>query len=374
MPLALLAALTSLFAVVWPGQQRQPVVPAHQSTAAAPAVRCPRSTWSTSTPPRWPLRGLLPAVILLTDGCACADQVIAAAAAAPAGVTVIVVTSGRSRPSPLPSPPPAVAGPLHALADPAAELRDFIQADPPARHRHRRAGRPLRRDRPDPARADLTRRLPGRPAPAHRPLNPRCRGCGRRGQDAITWIATSTGPGCGRGRDTEMTMRRVGRGHRRGGEPVPADQRGLGRTRSCRRPGSPRSPGPSQTYCEQIATAGPDLDRPIGAGPLVYARARPAVPCRGTPAGRARRRARLATGRRVQHDVRLDRRSRSVRPAARPTVPDPDRRRPTTSHRPPTRRPSPRSAVRRPLGHPVRTSIDAPAPIRPVAENSSSVA
>ncbi|MEV4627885.1 hypothetical protein AB0J90_16515 [Micromonospora sp. NPDC049523] len=135
MPLALIAALGSLFAVVWPGQQRQPAAP-RTSTGGSPGRTLPALATlpaldlvdSNATPVA--LRGLLPAVILLTDSCTCTDQVRATASAAPVGVTVIVVTSGQSRPSPLPSPPPVAGAPLRALADPAAELRGAIQVEP----------------------------------------------------------------------------------------------------------------------------------------------------------------------------------------------------------------------------------------------------
>ncbi|SCL20896.1 hypothetical protein GA0070616_2133 [Micromonospora nigra] len=66
-----------------------------------------------------PLRGLLPAVVLLVDGCPCPDRVVEAAAAAPPGVTVVTVSGGRTPTGP---PPPGV----RALADPAGGLRAFV--------------------------------------------------------------------------------------------------------------------------------------------------------------------------------------------------------------------------------------------------------
>jgi hypothetical protein len=129
MPLALIAALGSLFAVAWPGQQRQPAAP-RASTGGSPGRTLPALDLVDAGAAPVALRGLLPAVILLTDGCACAEQVTAAATAAPPGVTVIVVTSGRSRPSPLPSPASVVGAPVRALADPAAELRGLVQVEP----------------------------------------------------------------------------------------------------------------------------------------------------------------------------------------------------------------------------------------------------
>ncbi|RKR88961.1 hypothetical protein BDK92_3295 [Micromonospora pisi] len=132
MPLAVLAALGSLIAVVWPGQHRQPPAP-RVSTGGAPGRTLPALDLVDSEAAPVALRGLLPAVILLTDGCACANQVAAAAGAAPPGVTVIAVTSDRSRPSPLPSPPVA-AGSVRNLADPAGELRGLVQVAPQPDH------------------------------------------------------------------------------------------------------------------------------------------------------------------------------------------------------------------------------------------------
>ncbi|GAB3856333.1 hypothetical protein GCM10029963_52470 [Micromonospora andamanensis] len=66
-----------------------------------------------------PLRGLLPVVVLLVDGCTCPEQVAEVARTAPSGVTVVTVADTR--------PPAAPAGaPVRALADPAGGLRAFL--------------------------------------------------------------------------------------------------------------------------------------------------------------------------------------------------------------------------------------------------------
>src|SRR5204862_4035628 len=65
------------------------------------------------------LRNSLPAVLLLADGCTCADLEVATARAAPAAVTVLAV--GRVAPA-LPSPLPSGLH-LQAAADPNGALR-----------------------------------------------------------------------------------------------------------------------------------------------------------------------------------------------------------------------------------------------------------
>jgi hypothetical protein len=63
------------------------------------------------------VRSLLPAVILLTEGCACEDLIIATDMAAPAGTSVLVVA--RS----VPRLPAEARSRVRPLADPAGELR-----------------------------------------------------------------------------------------------------------------------------------------------------------------------------------------------------------------------------------------------------------
>ena len=75
------------------------------------------------------LRGLLPAAVMLTDGCDCAKLVADTAAAAKPGVTVVSVTKS-SAPPPRASTPraPGSGGPtVRTLADPTGELRGSLQ-------------------------------------------------------------------------------------------------------------------------------------------------------------------------------------------------------------------------------------------------------
>ena len=75
-----------------------------------------------------PLRSLLPAVIVFTDGCTCAAELNMAARTVPPEVTVVALTSGRSAPPDKPPNPPAAG--VRSLADPATGLRAFLRLTP----------------------------------------------------------------------------------------------------------------------------------------------------------------------------------------------------------------------------------------------------
>ncbi|GIJ36496.1 hypothetical protein [Micromonospora sediminimaris] len=116
---AVLTTLAGLAAVTWPrasrtgpGATTPDPTPAQLTGRPLPALDLVDGGQSPV-----PLRGLLPVVVLLVDGCACPEQVAAAATAAPAGVTVVSVAAARPR-----AAPPGV----RALADPAGGLRAFL--------------------------------------------------------------------------------------------------------------------------------------------------------------------------------------------------------------------------------------------------------
>ncbi|WP_319463491.1 hypothetical protein [Micromonospora sp. RTP1Z1] len=118
---AVLTTLGGLAAVTWPGSSRSggspTVVPYPGPVGPLPALDLVDAEDSPV-----PLRALLPAVILLVDACACAEQVADAATTAPTGVTVVTVAGGRDV-----SPAPSSAGaPVRALADPAGGLRAYL--------------------------------------------------------------------------------------------------------------------------------------------------------------------------------------------------------------------------------------------------------
>ncbi|GAB3074852.1 hypothetical protein [Micromonospora schwarzwaldensis] len=122
--LALLASvlitLAGLAAVTWPRPHRTtgaPTVLPRSTPAAIGPLPALDLVGADDTPV--PLRGLLPAMIILVDACACAEQVGAAAATAPAGVTVVTVTEGRRA-------GPATATGVRPLGDPAGGLRSYL--------------------------------------------------------------------------------------------------------------------------------------------------------------------------------------------------------------------------------------------------------
>lgn len=131
MSIAIIATLTSLFAIAWPSRSVQtavlPVTAASSASTASggaggasAATRLPEVPLTQAGGAPLLLYGTLPAVILLVDGCAsCTDLIRATAEAVDPTVTVLAV--GRTAAA-LPSPLPANRK-IRAAADPAGALR-----------------------------------------------------------------------------------------------------------------------------------------------------------------------------------------------------------------------------------------------------------
>ncbi|GIG85266.1 hypothetical protein [Plantactinospora endophytica] len=127
MSIALLATLTSLFAITWPGPHRpsatgrsSPGNPGSPPGRSLPALDLVGEDGRVV-----PLRGLLPAVIMLIDGCTCGDELDAAVRAVPPGVAVVAVSTRRTVPSARTMPPPG-GGMPRFLTDPTSELRTAL--------------------------------------------------------------------------------------------------------------------------------------------------------------------------------------------------------------------------------------------------------
>jgi hypothetical protein len=128
MAAAVITMLVSLTVAAWPGGQRQPAVqrttatgsPGRTMPALQPGRMLPALELADEKGHAVPLRGLLPAVIIVVDGCACAEQVRTLADVAPDAVTVAAVTTGRTVPQLVGTPS------VRALADPASELRSLL--------------------------------------------------------------------------------------------------------------------------------------------------------------------------------------------------------------------------------------------------------
>jgi hypothetical protein len=129
MSIAVIATLTSLFAVAWPGRNNHPALnPAasRDSTYATPASVVPdlALTDDAGTPVR--LKDAAPEALLLVDGCDCVELVTATLAAAPGSVDVLLV--GRTAPTIGPS-----TVNLRRLADPGDQLRGTLGLGPPGK-------------------------------------------------------------------------------------------------------------------------------------------------------------------------------------------------------------------------------------------------
>lgn len=128
MSIALLAALTSLFAFAWPVQQKEATT-ARTTSPPPPRRALPALDLIDRAGTTVPLRGLLPAVIILTDGCPCASLVTATAAAAPPAVTVVALANTRAAPAPAVTTRRTFTA-VRDLIDPAGALRDFVGVAP----------------------------------------------------------------------------------------------------------------------------------------------------------------------------------------------------------------------------------------------------
>ncbi|MEW2385787.1 hypothetical protein AB0873_27375 [Micromonospora sp. NPDC047707] len=122
---AVFTTVAGLVAVTWPRSPRA------TPSVSAPAPYAPPAGLTGRPLPALdlvddgrpvPLRGLLPAVIVLVDGCACGHEMAGAASVAPPGVTVVTVDADPA--VRVPSPPTGTM--VRTLADPAGGLRAFL--------------------------------------------------------------------------------------------------------------------------------------------------------------------------------------------------------------------------------------------------------
>ncbi|MDG4822456.1 hypothetical protein O7635_11405 [Asanoa sp. WMMD1127] len=132
MTAALLAAVISLFAAAWPNDRRGTPAPAAASSTGnptSPAARMvPALDLLDDAGNAVPLATLLPAVLILSDDCPCADDI---ADEVPPEVTVVAIGAVRGT-----TPPPSTAtlpGPANAtvrrLRDPGGGLANFLGDD-----------------------------------------------------------------------------------------------------------------------------------------------------------------------------------------------------------------------------------------------------
>jgi len=130
MAVAILTTLVSLFIVTW-GRQPGPPLPvtsppsaardSGRGVATAGVTTLADLVLTDATGAGVRLGALLPAVILLADGCDCGRLVLDVGASAPAGVTVLAV--GRTMPAITPPGSAGAPANVRGLADPGGVLR-----------------------------------------------------------------------------------------------------------------------------------------------------------------------------------------------------------------------------------------------------------
>jgi hypothetical protein len=120
---ALFAAFAGLFTLGYGVRRSGTGTPAAPTAPADPPATAPRAVPALDLLDPGghavALRSLLPAIILLTEGCACTELIIAADQAAPPGANVVVVARR------VPAVPLAARSRVRGLADPAGELRSI---------------------------------------------------------------------------------------------------------------------------------------------------------------------------------------------------------------------------------------------------------
>lgn len=131
--LAVLVTIASLFASAWPDPSRTPATQRAAGTGdpvdTLPALELAGPDGRTVA-----LRGRLPAVVLLTDGCDCADFVAETTAAVRPDITVVTVTSVRPSAGTVPptgATPQAQGKTVQVLRDPTGELRSSLRLSEP---------------------------------------------------------------------------------------------------------------------------------------------------------------------------------------------------------------------------------------------------
>jgi hypothetical protein len=134
--MAVLVTIASLFASAWPGPNRTPATQRTASTTNDRGDSLPALELIGTDGAHVPLRGQLPAVILLTDGCDCAQLIADTTAAVRPEIAVVTVTSSSTAPTaggtpPTGATPQAQGKTVRALRDPTGELRKSLQLEAP---------------------------------------------------------------------------------------------------------------------------------------------------------------------------------------------------------------------------------------------------
>jgi hypothetical protein len=125
--MALLVTVASLFASAWPGPARSPGSQRTASPADGPSPTLPALELVGADGQNVALRALLPAVVLVTDRCDCAQLVADTTAAVRPDIAVVTVSSAAPPSTGITPPtgatPQAQGKTVRALRDPTGELR-----------------------------------------------------------------------------------------------------------------------------------------------------------------------------------------------------------------------------------------------------------
>jgi len=134
--MAILVTIASLFASAWPGPARSPATQRTANTTDEGPGTLPALELMGTDGQTVPLRGQLPAVVLLTDGCECQQLIEETTAAVRPGIAVVTVVSGPASAAtalipPTNTTPQAQGKTVRALRDPTSELRSSIDLGTP---------------------------------------------------------------------------------------------------------------------------------------------------------------------------------------------------------------------------------------------------
>ncbi|HEU4346234.1 MAG TPA: hypothetical protein VFR35_00470 [Actinoplanes sp.] len=132
--MAMLVTLASLFASAWPGPPRSPTTQRTAGTTDERGDTLPALEMVGPDGQTVALRGQLPAVVLLTDGCDCAQLIADATAAVRPEIAVVTVSSAaRSRAGtpPTGATPQAQGKTVLHLSDPTGTLRAHLRLGEP---------------------------------------------------------------------------------------------------------------------------------------------------------------------------------------------------------------------------------------------------
>ncbi|WP_433371505.1 hypothetical protein ACQPZX_47615 [Actinoplanes sp. CA-142083] len=132
--MAVLVTVASLFASAWPGPPRQPVTQRTANTTDDHIGTLPALELIGADGQTVPLRGQLPAVILLIDGCDCAGLVSDTIATVPPEIAVVTISNATATAAvkgggtpPTGATPQAQGKTVRVLQDPSGSVRTELK-------------------------------------------------------------------------------------------------------------------------------------------------------------------------------------------------------------------------------------------------------